>query len=461
MQSIAEDTITAIATPPGVGGVGIIRVSGDLVKNIAPIILGSTKLIPKMARYTEFLSDQKEVIDRGIAIFFQAPHSFTGEDVLELHGHGGTIVLDLLLRRVISLGARLAEPGEFSKRAFLNGKIDLLQAESIISLINAQTEQAAKAAVKSLYGDFSKQINGLLQELTEIRMYLEAAIDFPEEDLTFLEHNNILKRLDRFKESIRKILLVAKQGELLSNGIKTVILGGPNVGKSSLLNLLTGKDVAIVTDLPGTTRDVLINKINIDGMVLEILDTAGIRETDDKIEIIGIQKAIKEAKQADLILFMVEAKDFLAQQDLIQNMFPEVLVEQKHSKKILILINKIDLYDMVFPGVTIKDGISIVFVSVKNQAGIDLLKQQIKKIAGVVEQDQVFTARTRHVIALQQVCNHIEQGVNCFAQKQENVFFELLAEELRLAQKALSEITGVFTSEDLLGKIFAEFCIGK
>jgi tRNA modification GTPase len=464
MQSIEDDdTITAIATPPGVGGVGIIRISGGLVKNIAKVMLGRSSLIPKLAVYTEFLSANKEAIDNGIAIFFQAPNSFTGEDVLEIQAHGGVVVLDLLLRRVLSLGARLAEPGEFSRRSFLHGKMDLLQAESIISLIHAQTEQAAKAAVKSLQGEFSKQINALLQGVTNLRMYVEAAIDFPEEEVDFLEDNNIYKQLIKFKESIYKILNQAQQGNLLSNGLKAVILGGVNVGKSSLLNLLSGKDLAIVTNIPGTTRDVLINKINIDGLLVDFSDTAGIRETQDHIEAIGIQKAITEAREADLILFVLDAKDFVEQEDFKSNLISAAWCADLRAKKI-ILINKIDLYNDAFlktPEIIVKDEQIVIFISVKNQIGIDLLKQQIKKVAGFVEQEQVFTARTRHVTALQQVYVHVERSINFFKKKREGVFFELLAEELKLAQKFLSEITGAFTSEDLLAKIFSEFCIGK
>ena len=458
MWQIEDDTISAIATPAGVGGVGIIRISGGQTKNIAGSILKNFCLIPQRAIYTDFLSEQGEVIDSGIAIYFVAPNSFTGEDVLELHGHGGPIILGLLLRRVLALGARIAEPGEFSRRAFLHGKMDLVQAESVVSLINAQTEEAARAAVKSLQGEFSKQIKILLEDLIRIRMYLEAAIDFPEDEIDFLEQNTITTQVIKLKKQICNILHRAEQGSLLSYALKVVILGDPNVGKSSLLNLLSEDDKAIVTELPGTTRDVLTNKINIDGLLLDFSDTAGIRETKDVVESIGIQKAIKEAETADLILFMISAKDFVSDQKVF---WSKKYAEKDFlvNKKIVVLINKIDLYNLASK-VYVENNITFVLVSVKKQDGIDLLKQEIKTQIGFSGGTNLFTARTRHVDALQQALKHIKICVSLW-EKQKTGSVELLAEELKMAQEFLSKITGTFTSEDLLDQIFSEFCIGK
>ena len=485
------DTIAAIATAKGVGGVGIVRISGSLVTSIAKKIIKQTtqdfKLTPNKAVYASFLSsdhqdhfgnhqdnfdnhqDNKDlnVIDSGIAIYFKSPNSFTGEDVLELQAHGGQVILDLLLRQVLNLGARIAEPGEFSKRAFLNGKIDLVQAESIVDLINAQTEQAAIAASKSLQGEFSKQIDQLLRSLIDLRIHIEAAIDFPEDQIDLLEIDQINSKLNKFKIAINIILEQAKQGNLLKNGIKIVILGKPNVGKSSLLNLLSGEDRAIVTEVPGTTRDVIINKVNLDGLLIDFSDTAGIRETNDLVEKIGIQKAIKEAELADLILLMVDPEEFLANPNLgLDNLLPKELINQ--NKKVIIVINKIDLINInehCLPtslqsgGNSNRAAIQIVCISVKEKLGINLLIQQIKETVNFNKNLQIFSAKTRHIAALKKVNEHIENGIKIFFNSQQ--YWELLAEELRSAQEYLSQITGVFTNEDLLNKIFAEFCIGK
>lgn len=472
MLPIDGDTIVAIATPPGVGGVGIIRISGQLSVFIAQQILKKPCLIPNKAIYTDFLSQYADVLDSGIAIFFQAPNSFTGEDVLELQAHGGPVILNILLRRVISLGARIAEPGEFSRRAFLSQKIDLVQAESMVSLINAQTEQAALAAAKSLHGEFSKEINLLLQQLIAIRMHLEALIDFPEDDLDDLSHANMESKLVTLEQQISSVLKRAKQGALLNNGVKAVILGKPNVGKSSLLNVLLGEDRVIVTDIPGTTRDVISHTISIDGLLIDFADTAGIRVTDDLVENIGIQKAIKEVQIADLIILMISAEEFLVATELSipkllpENLDPNLLI----NKKLLLLVNKIDLTNktdiiskidlpQLDPAVVVKNNLTFIFVSIKNHIGIDLLKQQIKQLLEFSNTGSLFIAKERHIVALKEVYNHVLCGKQVFCDN--NKTWDLLAEELKLAQECLSKITGVFSNEDLLSKIFAEFCIGK
>ena len=461
MWPIVEDTIVAIATPPGVGGVGIVRISGQNIKIIAKAILRNSSLVHQKAVYTDFLTETKEIIDSGIAIYFKGPKSFTGEDILELQAHGSPIVLNLLLQRICIVGARIAEPGEFTKRAFLRGKIDLLQAESIVSLIHAQTEQAVKAATKSLQGYFSKQINHLFACLTELRMKIEATIDFPE-DVNMLESNKLKQELINLKKHINNLLKQAKQGLLLSNGIKVVILGEPNVGKSSLLNLLSQKDIAIVTDIAGTTRDVLTAKINIDGLLLEIIDTAGFRVPLNIVEAIGIDKAKEEAHQADLIVLMLDVNDPLAQEPDSDHFIERLLTTHKCSsllinKKVLILINKIDINNLL---PRISNNRDVIWMSVAKGLGIDLLKTQIKNIAGFSEHAPLFSVRIRHLEALRKVLLHVENG--CYmVQQKDKVSLDWLAEEMRLAQNYLSEITGRFSCEDLLEKIFSEFCIGK
>jgi tRNA modification GTPase len=456
-----HDTIVAIATPPGPGGVGVVRVSGGLVLDLAANILKKQDFVHRQAIYSDFLGDNGEILDRGLAIFFKAPNSFTGEDVLELQAHGSPVVLDLLLRRIINLGGRLAEPGEFSKRAFLSGKMDLVQAESVLSLIHAQTEQAARASVRSLRGDFSNRINILQQELINLRMQIEGSIDFPEDVEEVADRKRFHTDLNTIKSRVSLTLQQAKQGSIISSGVNAVILGGPNVGKSSLLNLLAGDDVAIVTDIPGTTRDILTQKINIDGLLIHFSDTAGIRETSDLVESIGVQRAKDRAKFSDLVLHLVSANDFeLSNNSLLQIFDGDIYKNLTNTPKILI-VNKIDLASSSEPKIIVKNNVSIVWVSVKEQLGIDLLLSQIKKTVGFEEQSEVFTARTRHIVALQQALEYIDNGLNLSGPQSTDHIIDLLAEELRLAQQELSKITGEFSSEDLLGKIFAEFCIGK
>lgn len=460
MLPIDGDTIVAIATPPGIGGVGIIRISGSLSQSIAKAILKKTNLVPNQATYANFLSSNSEILDTGIAIFFQSPQSFTGEDVIELQGHGGPVILNILLRRVLELGARIAEPGEFSRRAFLSNKIDLVQAESIVALINSQTEQAAMAAVKSLQGEFSKQINLLLEDLIAIRMHLEAIIDFPEDDVDSLSFLSIKNQIESLQKKVTSILKQAKCSRLLNGGIKAVILGKPNVGKSSLLNFLSEEERVIVTDIPGTTRDVVSHKISIDGLLIDFADTAGIRVTQDIVENLGIQKAIKQVEIADLIVLMIEHEDFLLTEEFsLKDVLPENLnINLLNDKKILLLINKIDLHD-VQPKVVQKNNLIAVFVSIKSNIGMDLLKQQIKLLVGFSDEQLLFVAKERHVQALKEVQDHVFCSNQIFSVSQKNL--DLLAEELRLGQECLSKITGVFTNEDLLSKIFSEFCIGK
>lgn len=436
----ASDTIAAIATPPGKGGVGIIRLSGPAAVNIAKQ-LTSKSLKPRHATFSEFADDGR-VIDEGVAIYFKAPHSFTGEDVVELQGHGGPIIMDQLLQAVLRLGGRMARPGEFSERAFLNDKLDLTQAEAIADMINATTSQAAQAATRSLQGAFSAEVTVLLDELIRLRMFIESAIDFTDEDIDFIEEHNIIAALNNLLTQIKKVQDSAQQGALLQSGINVVITGEPNAGKSSLLNRLSGRDSAIVTDIAGTTRDVLKESISIDGMPLHIIDTAGLRETSCLIEQEGVKRAHHEISKADLILWIYDA-----------TRSPEICFDFPEGIPIVKVKNKIDLLDHIDLEA------NTIAVSVKDNLNIDGLKQAIKQRVGFhTSEGSIFSARRRHLDALAQTCEHIQQGLKDY---QQAAAHELLAENLRLASLSLGEITGKFTSDDLLGKIFAEFCIGK
>lgn len=442
-----SDTIAAIATPPGRGGVGIIRVSGPLVKTISKNILGKIPQ-PRYADHLSFLDQNNEIIDSGLALYFVAPHSFTGEDILELQGHGGPVVMDLLLQRVLKLGARIAKPGEFSERAFLNDKVDLAQAEAIADLIEAGSEQAAKSAVKSLQGEFSRWIDESVEALTHLRMYVEAAIDFPEEEIDFLSDGHVTKSLDNILAEMDKIFASAQQGVLLRDGMRVVLIGQPNTGKSSLLNALAGRDSAIVTHIAGTTRDVLREEINIDGMPLHVIDTAGLRESTDVVEQEGIKRTWIEIEQADRALLLVDDKAGVTEADeKIRQKLPK-------SLKVTLVRNKIDLSQ----GVAAEKNNEIA-LSAKSGEGIDLLREHLKKIMGYTGLTEgVFLARRRHLDALIRAKDFVVNG-----QKQltESKAGELLAEDLRQAQHALGEITGFVSSDDLLGKIFSSFCIGK
>ncbi|MEI7993410.1 MAG: tRNA uridine-5-carboxymethylaminomethyl(34) synthesis GTPase MnmE [Methylococcaceae bacterium] len=445
---INQDTIAAIATPPGNGGVGIIRISGTLVSEIAKQLLNKS-LIPRHALFSSFIDEDGSVIDSGISLYFPAPASYTGEDILELQGHGGSVVLDMLLRRVISLGARLANPGEFTERAFLNNKLDLAQAEAVADLIESSTEQSARSAQKSMQGVFSEQINELVAELTELRIYVEAAIDFVDEEIDFLTDGVVENRIVKLLQSIRLIQKTAQQGRLLRDGMTVVLAGKPNAGKSSLLNALAGHEAAIVTDIAGTTRDVLRERIQLDGMPLHIIDTAGLRESDNSIEREGIRRAHEEIQKADKILLLIDARE-PETGDLLKTLPDNIDITKVY--------NKIDLLGIAPEIKQTEDGYSC-YLSIKTGDGMDLLKQHLKQSVGFNEAtDNVFIARRRHIEA---ITNGYEFVVSALNQLQISQAGELVAEDLRQAQMSLAEITGTVTSDDLLGKIFSSFCIGK
>lgn len=443
-----SDTIAAIATPPGNGGIGVIRLSGPSVKQIADQLL-SKSLQPRTAVYGSFIDHDGTVIDTGIALYFPAPASYTGEDILELQAHGGSIILALLLHRVLSLGARPANPGEFTERAFLNGKLDLAQAEAVADLIECSTEQSARSAQRSMQGIFSELVNELIDELIELRAYVEAAIDFVDEEIDFLTDGAVEKRLLKLLECIELIRKKAQQGRLLRDGMRIVLTGKPNAGKSSLLNVLAGYDAAIVADIPGTTRDVLKEHIQIDGMPLHIIDTAGICETESSVEQEGIRRAHREIKAADKILLLIDIRD------------PDgmsVIDSLPHNGNVTLVYNKIDLLGKQPALRQTKQGTEI-FLSVKTGHGIELLRQHLKHSAGYQEHNEdVFIARQRHLDALSKTHQTIGSALN---QLKTNQSGELVAEELKHAQISLAEITGKFTTEDLLSKIFSSFCIGK
>ena len=450
------DTIAAIATATGRGGVGIVRVSGPLSSEIAQRFLQQT-IKPRYAHFGSFFDQNNEALDQGIALYFKAPHSFTGEDVLELQAHGGPVVLDMLLRTCIDYGARLAEPGEFTQRAFLNDKLDLVQAEAIADLIDSTSETAARSALRSLHGDFSKRVTDITDELIKIRMFVEAAIDFPEEEIDFLADSQILQQLDALILKLESIMSAANQGALLTEGIRVVIAGRPNAGKSSLLNALSGSESAIVTDIEGTTRDVLKEQITIDGLPVHIIDTAGLRESTDKVEQIGIERAWKEINQADLILLVydgVKEPDFDPRSDW--NDFLSKLDKHDH---IVLVQNKIDQTQLDAEIDHVQQQWKRIRLSAKTGYGVDLLKSYLKEFVGFSNLEEgSFTARRRHLTALQTALSHVSLGREQLISANAG---ELLAEDLRLAQEALSTITGRFSADDLLGEIFGSFCIGK
>ncbi|MCD6732677.1 MAG: tRNA uridine-5-carboxymethylaminomethyl(34) synthesis GTPase MnmE [Burkholderiaceae bacterium] len=451
--------IAAIATAPGRGGIGVVRVSGRDLAPIVAAVLGRT-LVARHATYGPFLAADGGAIDQGIAIHFPAPHSYTGEDVLELQGHGGPVVLQLLLRRVLEagreIGLRLAEPGEFTQRAFLNDKLDLAQAEAVADLIDASTEQAARSATRSLSGEFSTAVHGLVERLIELRMLVEATLDFPEEEIDFLEEADASGRLARIRDDLQHLLANARRGALLRDGLTVVLLGEPNVGKSSLLNALAGAEVAIVTEIPGTTRDRIAQAIQIEGVPLNIVDTAGLRETADQVEKLGIARTWAEAAQADVVLHLLDARETDTAAALaIERELDHRLAETVPMVRVY---NKIDLAG-VEPRVD-RAAVSSVWLSAKTGTGIDLLRGLLLELAGwQASGESTFIARERHLIALRAAQAHVEAAEAHARERAQQL--DLFAEELRLAQERLSEITGEFTADDLLGVIFSRFCIGK
>ncbi len=441
-----NDTIAAIATPSGQGGVGIIRVSGSKAPEIAQKISGLCP-VPRYAHYGDFNDQNKSTIDSGLTLYFKKPFSFTGEDVIEFHAHGGPVVLDILLKEILQYDVRPARAGEFTERAFLNDKIDLTQAEAIADLIAADSEQAARAAMRSMQGEFSAVIFLLVEELIQLRIYVESALDFPEEEIDFLADETIAEKLELVKQKLSDVKKSAQQGRLLKEGMTVVIAGKPNAGKSSLLNQLAGQDSAIVTDVPGTTRDILREHIQIDGLPLHIIDTAGLRDSDDVIEQEGVKRARQMIEKADRILFVVDIND--EDKTILDSLPKDITVTTIH--------NKIDTINRL-PEI-IEQQQTDIYLSAKTGDGIGLLKQHLKNCMGYQQKTEgQFIARRRHLDAL----NTAEEHLN-IADKNlhELKAGELLAEELRLAQQALSSITGEFSSDDLLGRIFSDFCIGK
>ncbi|WP_118845729.1 tRNA uridine-5-carboxymethylaminomethyl(34) synthesis GTPase MnmE [Haemophilus haemolyticus] len=451
-----KETIVAQATAPGRGGIGILRVSGPLATEVAQAVLGKCPK-PRMADYLPFRDADGTVLDQGIALYFKSPNSFTGEDVLELQGHGGQVVLDLLLKRILQIdGIRLARPGEFSEQAFLNDKLDLTQAEAIADLIDATSEQAARSALNSLQGEFSKKVNELVESVIYLRTYVEASIDFPDEEIDFLADGKIEANLRGIINQLEDVRSEAKQGSILREGMKVVIAGRPNAGKSSLLNALAGREAAIVTDIAGTTRDVLREHIHIDGMPLHIIDTAGLRDATDEVERIGISRAWTEIEQADRIILMLDSID--PESADLSKVRSEFLAKLPTTLPVTIVRNKIDLNGEQ-ANESEQGGYQIISLSAQTHDGVQLLREHLKQAMGFqTGMEGGFLARRRHLDALEKAAEHLQIGL---VQLTEFHAGELLAEELRLVQTYLSEITGEFTSDDLLGNIFSSFCIGK
>jgi tRNA modification GTPase len=442
------DTIAAIATAPGAAGIGVVRASGPQVPAIAHALLGRAPQ-PRHAHLVAFHDGEGTLIDRGLLLHFPAPHSYTGEHVLELQGHGSAVLLDLLLRRVCALGARLARPGEFTERAFLNGKLDLAQAEAVADLIAARSEAGARAALRSLDGAFSQRVQALLEALIALRVHVEAAIDFPEEEIDFLADPAIAQQLQALRSSLAGLLVETRRGVRLADGLKVAIVGRPNAGKSSLLNALAQSERAIVTPVAGTTRDVLRETVSLDGAVLELADTAGLRHTDDEVEREGVRRARAELARADLVLLVTDADH--AADDL------GLLEELPAGVARLVVVNKIDLRAEP-PHADTRAGLPHLWISARTGEGLDLLRDELKARAGAVGGEGAFSARRRHVSALERVQAHLDHAAEVLAATRAG---ELAAEDLRQAQHALGEITGSYTSDDLLGAIFGSFCIGK
>lgn len=448
MHQNKQDTIAAVATGTSAGGIGVVRVSGALASTIATSILGQCPK-PREASYLPFRQHDQTLIDRGIAIFYPNPNSYTGEDVLELQAHGGLAVLQILLARCLALGARQANPGEFTHRAYLNEKMDLAQAESVADLINASTAEAAKSAVRSLSGEFSSRIKILLSELIQLRLFVEACLDFPEEEIDFITQGKVLDRIVKNQAAVNLVFDQARQGALLRDGFHVVLIGQPNVGKSSLMNALAGEEVAIVTDVAGTTRDTIKTAIQIEGVPLHVIDTAGLRETEDKVEKFGIDRTWRATETANIALLLVDATHGIGEVEL------SILARLPQEIHKIWVHNKVDITDEL-PRITEVDDQSHIYLSAKNGDGLPLLKSALLQLAGFNDVGEgVFMARSRHLEALTNVSTHLQSA-------QQNIHFaELVAEELKLAQNHLSSITGEFTPDDLLGEIFSKFCIGK
>lgn len=438
---MSNNAIVAIATSSGYSGIGVIRISGKNLSIFKKIILRKDTLKPRIAYFCDFYVNHEKVIDSGIVIYFKAPNSFTGEDIIELQTHGSPVILNILLNYIITLGAQLAEPGEFTKRAFLNNKIDLLQAESIIDLIHADSEISALAATQSLKGKFSRYINNVNEKLKNLRIFIEACLDFPDDDIEFLENEKINNQLHGIYNELNSLINNVTQGIILNNGANVVIVGKPNVGKSTLLNTLCDEDVAIVTEIAGTTRDTIEKKIIINGIPINIIDTAGIRETDDIVETLGIEKTKKAISHANLCLILIDNENF---DNKILNSIPLKVPT-------IIVRNKIDLKE----NIEIIDT-KIINISAKYRINIEILKKELLNKIGIkINNDNAFTARTRHIISLQKTMNHINNALI------NSNYLEIMAEELKLAHESMGTITGKYSNEELLGDIFKNFCIGK
>lgn len=448
------ETIAAVATAPGRGGIGIVRLSGALALDIARTLTGKTP-DPRAAVFSRFRDGDGNLIDSGITLFFAGPASFTGEDVVEFHGHGGIVVLDMILERTLALGARIARPGEFSERAFLNGKIDLAQAEAIADLIDSASRDAARGAIRSLEGEFSAKIDVLLDALTSLRILVEASIDFPEEDVSLVEDYDVIARIDALIDTVDDIANRARAGRLLRDGINILIAGKPNAGKSSLLNALAGSSVAIVSSIAGTTRDLVRERIEIDGMPVHITDTAGLRETPDEIEREGIRRAMKEAESTDVLLLVIDSTAGDEPADVLTTHFSGLT---GGLPPVCVALNKCDLSGLL-PGLQARDGAPCVALSALSGAGLADLKRLIReRAAGSTTAAGTFTARRRHLEALSRARSALEQARHTLISRAGT---ELVAEDLRLAQAAIGEITGHLSSDELLGRIFSSFCIGK
>jgi tRNA modification GTPase len=444
-----SDTIAAIATAQGRGGIGVVRVSGKNLHPLIQAITGKECLNPRLASLCDFLDADGLTIDQGIGLFFPSPHSFTGEDVIEFQGHGGPVVLQMLLQRCLALGARLAEPGEFTQRAFLNDKLDLAQAESVADLIDAASVEAARCAVRSLRGDFSNAVRSLVSQLIDLRMLVEATLDFPDEEVDVLVEDKARASLAALSQQLNQVFESARQGALLREGVQVVLIGQPNVGKSSLLNQLAGEEVAIVTSIPGTTRDTIRQHILMDGVALHFIDTAGLRESADEIEKIGMARTWATISQANIGILMLDAQCGLTENDR------EIVERLPANLPLIRVFNKIDSYGMA-PKLEITETGLDIHLSAKTGQGLEILRSQILKTVGWQHTGEgLYLARERHLEALRKASFHLRDAGENLHQ------VELFAEELRLAQESLSTITGEFTPDDLLGEIFSRFCIGK